>query len=104
MFAGAQLASNYCMFAVFLRGGGDTGAVYHLYSDQPIESSSYSPSPIPAAPQIAYGNDLIFQSGSTQAYAPAPPAPSRLPSRRRSAAIGSLLWRKARTARLRRTR
>ena len=52
--------------------GGDTGAVYHLYSDQPIESSSYSPSPIPAAPQIAYGNDLIFQSGSTQAYAPAP--------------------------------
>ena len=72
MFAGAQLCGNYCMFAVFLRGGGDTGAVYHLYSDQPIESSSYSPSPIPAAPQIAYGNDLIFQSGSTQAYAPAP--------------------------------
>lgn len=103
MFAGAQLCGNYCMFAVFLRGGGDTGAVYHLYSDQPIESSSYSPSPIPAAPQIAYGNDLIFQSGSTQAYAPRR-APSRLPSRRRSAAIGSLLWRKARTARLRRTR
>ena len=72
MFAGAQLCGNCCMFAVFLRGGGDTGAVYHLYSDQPIESSFMSPSPIPAAPQIAYDSDRIFQSGSTTANAPAP--------------------------------
>lgn len=72
MFAGAAHCGNNCMFAVFLRGGGTTGAVYHLYSDQPIESSSMSPSPIPAAPQIAYNSDLIFQSGSTKAYAPAP--------------------------------
>ena len=72
MFAGAQLCGNCCMFAVFLRGGGDTGAVYHLYSDQPIESNFMSPSPIPAAPQIAYDSDRIFQSGSTTANAPAP--------------------------------
>ncbi len=72
MFAGAQLCGNCCMFAVFLRGGGETGAVYHLYSDQPLESSAMSPSPIPAAPQIAYDSDLIFQSGTTTAYAPAP--------------------------------
>lgn len=72
MFGGAQHCGNSCMFAVFLRGGGDTGALYHLYSDQPIESSYMSPSPIPAAPQIAYNSDLIFQSGSTLAYAPAP--------------------------------
>lgn len=72
MFAGAQLCGNCCMFAVFLRGGGTTGAVYHLYSDQPIENSIYSPAPIPAAPQIAYNSDLIFQSGSTTANAPAP--------------------------------
>lgn len=72
MFAGAAHCGNYCMFAVFLRGGGTTGAVYHLYSDQPIESSAYSPAPIPAAPQIAYSSDLIFQSGSTKANAPAP--------------------------------
>lgn len=72
MFAGAAHCGNYCMFAVFLRGGGPTGAVYHLYSDQPIESSAYSPAPIPAAPQIAYSSDLIFQSGSTKANAPAP--------------------------------
>ena len=72
MFAGAQLCGNCCMFAVFLRGGGTTGAVYHLYSDQPIESNAYSPAPIPAAPQIAYSSDLIFQNGSNQANAPAP--------------------------------
>lgn len=72
MFAGAQLCGHCCMFAVFLRGGGTTGAVYHLYSDLPIESNAYSPAPIPAAPQIAYDSDLIFQSGSTMDYAPAP--------------------------------
>lgn len=72
MFAGAAFCGNCCMFAVFLRGGGDTGAVYHIYSNQPIESSYLSPSPIPAAPQIAYDSDLIFQSGATTAYAPAP--------------------------------
>ena len=72
MFAGAALCGNNCMFSVFLRGGGTTGAVYHIYSDQPIVSNAMSPSPIPAAPQIAYNSDLIFQSGSTKANAPAP--------------------------------
>lgn len=72
MFAGAVHCGNCCMFAVFLRGGGETGAVYHIYSDQPIESAFMSPSPIPAAPQIAYESEQIFQSGSTKAYAPAP--------------------------------
>lgn len=77
MFAGAVACGNYCMFAIFLRGGGSTGAAYHLYSDQPLDSDAYSPSPIPAAPQIAYNSDLIFKSpkGSTDfylAYAPAP--------------------------------
>lgn len=72
MFAGAAFCGNYCMFAVFLRGGGTTGAVYHIYSDQPIENSIYSPAPIPPAPQIAYSSDLIFQSGSNTANAPAP--------------------------------
>jgi hypothetical protein len=72
MFAGAAHCGNSCMFAVFLRGGGTTGAVYHIYSDQTIENGSYSPSPIPSAPQIAYSSDLIFQSGDYKSYAPAP--------------------------------
>lgn len=72
MFAGAVHCGNYCMFATYLRGGGTTGAVYHIYSDQPLESTAYSPSPILPAPQIAYNSDLIFQSGNSKSYAPAP--------------------------------
>lgn len=72
MFAGAVHCGNSCMFAVFLRGGGTTGAVYHIYSDQAIESSAFSPAPIPSAPHIAYASDLIFQFEEHQAYAPSP--------------------------------
>lgn len=72
MFAGALHCGNNCMFAIFLRGGGATGSRYHLYSDLPLVSSAYSPSPIPASPQIAYNSDLMFQSGSTTVNAPAP--------------------------------
>ena len=38
IFGGASNCGNNCMFAIFLRGGGETGAKYHLYSDQQIES------------------------------------------------------------------
>lgn len=73
MFAGAEHCGNYCMFAVFLRGGGTTGALYHLYSDQPLDSVYLSESPVPqVAPQVCYNSDLIFKSGSTLAYASAP--------------------------------
>lgn len=73
MFAGAAHCGNYCMFSVFLRGGGTTGSVYHLYSDQPLDSVYLSESPVSQeAPQICYNSDLIFKSGSTLAYAPAP--------------------------------
>lgn len=73
MFAGAEHCGNCCMFSVFLRGGGTTGAVYHLYSDQPLESAYMSESPVSQeAPQICYNSDLIFKSGSTLAYASAP--------------------------------
>lgn len=77
MFAGAAYCGNYCMFAVYLRGGGSTGAAYHIYSDQPLESDVYSPSPIPRSPQIAYNSDLIFKQPKDSsefylAYASAP--------------------------------
>lgn len=72
MFGGAAHCGNSCMFAIFLRGGGTTGAKYHIYSDQNLESDVYSPAPIPRSPQIAYNQDLIFQSGSSLTYAPAP--------------------------------
>lgn len=73
MFAGATQCGNYCMFCLFLRGGGTTGALYHLYSDQPLDTAFMSESPVSQeAPQICYNSDLIFKSGSTLAYAPAP--------------------------------
>lgn len=73
MFAGAAVCGNSCMFAIFLRGGGSTGAIYHLYSNQSLEGRVYSESPVSTeAPQIAYNSDLIFKSGSYTAYAPAP--------------------------------
>lgn len=72
MFASAQLLGNSMHFGVFLRGGGTTGAVYHLYSDQNLEALSYSPSPIPqVAPQICYNQDLYWKSGASELYAPA---------------------------------
>lgn len=77
MFAGAAYCGNNAMFAIFLRGGGSTGARYHIYSDQSLENDTYSPSPIPRSPQIAYNGDLIFKDpkGNGEyhlAYAPAP--------------------------------
>lgn len=80
MFAGAQHCGNSCMFAIFLRGGGTTGAKYNIYSDQNLESDIYSPSPIPRSPQIAYNNDLIFKSpnGSNAFFLANAPAPRTL--------------------------
>lgn len=72
MFAGAVHCGNSCMFAIFLRGGGTTGAVYHLYSDQSLESDTYSPAPIPKSPQVCYNSEQIFQNGTSTANAPAP--------------------------------
>ena len=42
IFGGACNCGNNCMFAIFLRGGGETGAKYHLYSDQQLDSTKSS--------------------------------------------------------------
>ena len=42
IFGGARNCGNNCMFAIFLRGGGETGAKYHLYSDQQLDSTNSS--------------------------------------------------------------
>ena len=42
IFGGASNCGNNCMFAIFLRGGGETGAKYHLYSDRQLDSTSSS--------------------------------------------------------------
>lgn len=42
IFGGACNCGNNCMFAIFLRGGGETGAKYHLYSDRQLDSTNSS--------------------------------------------------------------
>lgn len=57
------------MFAIFLRGGGTTGAIYHLYSDQSLTANIYNygwdssinkyRANVLPAPQISYRTDYI---------------------------------------------
>jgi hypothetical protein len=42
VFGGASTCGNSCMFAIFLRGGGEDGAIYHLYSDQSLTANLYN--------------------------------------------------------------
>ncbi|GIN95196.1 hypothetical protein J6TS1_10660 [Siminovitchia terrae] len=77
LFAGALRTGNSTMFVIFLRGGGTTGAVYHLYSDQSLSENPYSDAPsgkLPPSPQIAYNEDLIFYSHNGQYQVKAPEA------------------------------
>lgn len=62
MFAGASHVMSYMGFAIFLRGGGTTGAKYHLYSDQPIERGLWYGG---TSPQICLNQDLIGWYGGT---------------------------------------
>ena len=71
MFGGAQLCSNSTAFAIFLRGGGENGAIYHIYSDQQLDRTNssydygwddtlqkYVKSKLPS-PQISYRTDYV---------------------------------------------
>ena len=69
IFGGATLCGNFCMFAIFLRGGGTTGAIYHLYSDQSLTANIYNygwdssinkyRANVLPAPQISYRTNYI---------------------------------------------
>lgn len=76
MFAGATLCASGMAFAIFLRGGGEKGAIYHLYSDQSLEGSfgwEKEDVPKPPALQIAYNKDMIsFYKPAYEFYAPGP--------------------------------
>ena len=70
IFGGAINCGNNCMFAIFLRGGGTTGAKYHLYSDMKLdqkgaydygwdeEQQLYVINKLPS-PQISYRTNYI---------------------------------------------
>lgn len=69
IFGGATLCGYSCMFAIFLRGGGTTGAIYHLYSDQSLTANIYNygwdssinkyRANVLPAPQISYRTNYI---------------------------------------------
>lgn len=70
IFGGAINCGNNCMFAIFLRGGGTTGAKYHLYSDMKLDQKNgydygwdedqqlYVINKLPS-PQISYRTNYI---------------------------------------------
>lgn len=69
IFGGAANCGNYTMFAIFLRGGGTNGAIYHLYSDQSLTANIYNygwddtlqkyvANKLPA-PQISYRTNYV---------------------------------------------
>jgi|GEM_PF-1877624 hypothetical protein len=61
MFSGAVNVMSNMAFAIFLRGGGTTGAVYHLYSDQSLTTEKYGL----ASPQVCLNGDSL---GVTDQY------------------------------------
>lgn len=63
VFAGAMHCMSNMGFALFLRGGGATGALYHIYSDQPLEVTQSNGK----SPQICYKEEKIGWSGGTEA-------------------------------------
>lgn len=77
VFASAGRCMANMGFYIFLRGGGDTGALYHIYSDQPLETSQMNGT----SPMICYNGDRIGWSGGTSdnpTYSWNAPAPRTL--------------------------
>lgn len=70
MFSGAMHVLSCMGFAIFLRGGGNTGAKYHLYSDQPLDAALYGI----GSPQICYNQDSLGVTGEYHWEAPPPRA------------------------------
>lgn len=61
VFASAGWCMSYMGFYIFLRGGGDTGALYHIYSDQPLNVTFMNGT----SPAVYYNSDRIGWSGGT---------------------------------------
>lgn len=77
-FGGCYHTTSFMTFAIMLRGGGTGGAVYHVYSDHPIESvHSIHPDgdgqSTGTFPKVFYNGDLVQYSTSTYKWnMPAP--------------------------------
>lgn len=74
VFASASRVMDNMGFVIFLRGGGETGALYHIFSDQQLDREYMNGTSV----RICYDQELIGWSGGTAEnptytwYAPAP--------------------------------
>ena len=74
VFASASRVMDNMGFVIFLRGGGETGALYHIFSDQQLDREYMNGTSV----RICYDQELIGWSGGTADdptytwYAPAP--------------------------------
>lgn len=78
VFAGASHVMDYMGFVIFLRGGGETGATYHIFSDQQLDRSNYMNG---YSVRICYDQEQIGWSGGTAdnpTYSWNAPAPREL--------------------------
>lgn len=62
VFAGANRCMANMGFYIYLRGGGDTGALYHIYSDQALETTYMHGT----SPMVYYNSERIGWSGGTE--------------------------------------
>lgn len=77
VFASAGRCMDNMGFYIFLRGGGETGAIYHIYSDQILECDYMNGH----SPMVYYNSERIGWSGGTSdnpTYSWNAPAPRSL--------------------------
>lgn len=74
VFAGCVWVANYMGYAIFLRGGGENGAFYMIYSDQPLVTKLiFNPQKEGCEPYYNGSKDLLGNSGENYKwYAPEP--------------------------------
>lgn len=61
-FAGASIVMSCMGFVIFLRGGGETGALYHIFSDQQLDREYMHGTSV----RICYEQEQIGWSGGTE--------------------------------------
>lgn len=74
VFAGCAWVASFMGYAIFLRGGGEKGAYYRIYSDQPLTTKlNFNPQKEGCEPYYNGSKDLLGNSGETYKwYAPEP--------------------------------
>lgn len=73
-FGGCYHTTSYMSFSIMLRGGGTGGAIYHIYSDQPIENThglhlNGDGKTSSNFPQVFYNKEVLQYIATTSTWA-----------------------------------